>query len=264
MLMKFFLTMPFYLYPEKHQRYGRHISTSTVNVANPSVSSKSKQYTTTFEDAIEQFARSAATNGYGGREETMFIVNLDDTATFQLETLALVEGTYCTYDLGSKLIGFGGMPWQAINAAKEKDGSSLTGSAGFKVVNETSVMFDFSYHAENADPHSYELCVPDAFYETILNELIPYIDFVKMETFKKVNRQFLRFVTSIDNYIDNYYENRHDAPQILASMAEIILAIKMFIDDDPVLIKNKDFYPTEYAFMAALCRRFQVLTNETF
>lgn len=265
MLMKFFLTMPFYLYPEKHKRFGRSIYTSSNHDhGNSHAPRKPKELTITFEEAIEQFARAAATTGYGGREDTMFIINLDDTVTFQLETIALVEGTYCTYDLDSKLIGFGGTAWQAANAATEKDGNNMGMASGKAIRDGTERMFDFHYIVEEPDQYSYEFCVPEAFYESVLNELIPYIDFMKIETFKKVTRNLLRYVEQIDNYIDNYYENKHGAPQILSSMSEIILAVKMFIDDDPVLLKHKNSYPTEYAFMAALCRRFQVLTNETF
>lgn len=263
MYARFFLTLPYYLDSTRKRGY----SLGSTNVSIPSHASthipKKEPYELlTFNNAMEKIGRECS-NSNSTTGDDAALIFIDDVVSFQLETVALVNNSFCTYNTETKLIGFGSDVYKAKLAADDP----LTGQRGafvFTTPPTSGKMFDFYLPNSINEFDSYQYTVPDAFYDSVLNELIPYIDFIKLEKFRRVTSEIIKNSSHVDNYIDNYHDNTATIPNMNFNIMEFILAVRMFLDDDPVLLANKCYMENNYTCMSVLIRSVQRLTNETF
>lgn len=259
MYTRFFLTLPYYIDPEKERGFAVY-GGSRNNFASTHMPKKDDHIRSTFKNCLERFARKTArVNKMFGSDASLIF--LDDTVTFQLETVAVVDNSYCTYNIDTKLIGFGSGVYEASEVTDSRNGMTTKGSFNS---NDSIIMMDFNLPESVPEFDQYSYLVPDAFYESVLNELIPYINYIKIQKFKNVTTEIIRYANAIDEYVDNFFEETYDAPSLDYTLNDFILAARMFIDDDPVLLQNKQYMESYYICMGILCRKFQELTNETF
>lgn len=269
MHVRFFLTSPYYLNPESNRRGG--VLGSTIHTVNPfnassHIQKKEPYETITFYGAMDKIGRKCCTNQNTPTGYDSCLIFLDDAVTFQLETVAVINNSYCAYNLYTKLIGFGSEPYEAKIATEDKSSRIGNGGVSFNVFNSSNenYMLDFSLPKSETEFNKYSYTVTDGFYDSVLNELIPYIDFLKLEKFKRVTSEIIRYAADVDKFIDNFYDQSSTLPTMNFDLTEFNLAVRMFLDDDPVLLKNKCYMEENYVCMSIFIRSVQVLTNETF
>ncbi len=226
---------------------------------------------TTFDSVIATIAalmdrRSQFLNNHNYSRE--ILVQLSDEAMFQLEVLCVSEYCYCTYNLGTKLIGFGNTMQEAYYASISED------NYGFAVLvrgtsSNTKPNYMIRFYQETTEPEKMEFTCPDGFYEEVLSELKPYIVYEKNFLFKQCTDILEREVQFLDEVIDNYYDTRtpENQPKYHGSTVhstEFKYTVKMFVEDDPDIFQNKDFHETGFRILGAMCLKIMQITDETF
>lgn len=201
-------------------------------------------------------------NYYHSRE---ILVNLSEESMFQLETLCVSEYCYCTYNLETKMIGFGNTIREAYDASTEIGfpGVSIGG-----VSNSTKPNYMIRFYKEKPEKEKMEYTCPDGFYEQVLNELKPYIVFEKNFFFKNCTDILEREGQFLDEVIDNYYDttiaNQISYHGSTLHSTEFKYTVKMFMEDDPDILQNKDYHESGFRLLGAMCLKIMLLTDETF
>lgn len=206
--------------------------------------------------------RSQFLNNYNYSRE--ILVNLSDEEMFQLEVLCVPEYCYCTYNLETKMIGFGNTMREAYDASTDipYPGISIGGGS-------TKPNYMIRFYQETPEPEKMEFTCPDGFYEQVLSELKPYIVYEKNFLFKQCTDILEREVQFLDEVIDNYYDTRtpENQPKYHGSTihsTEFKYTVKMFVEDDPDIFQYKDFHESGFRTLGALCLKIMQITDETF
>lgn len=274
MFLKFFLT-----YEDSNTSKGWSIGNKLL-VSTHNDHKKELYETTDFHNVLSNLAfHMKSTNAHTVDKDyrRVLLINVSDEAMFQLEMLYIPENSFCTYNILTGKIGFGDSELNAIIASlDEKNGISLSGWV--RNDNKDSLFFDFDIiSAKLIDMEEYQLTVPDAFYDQVLTELRPYICQEKIHLLKVFGQYVLYNNTALNNYLDLYFEylnssvpeNKPENKEVenqwcMLSRTQIVLAIKLFMEDDKDFILYKDEFPDEYYSIGKLCRKIMNVSGETF
>lgn len=213
--------------------------------------------------AAKMDRRSQYLNNYNYSRE--ILVNLSDESMFQLETLCVSEYCYCTYNLETKMIGFGNTMREAHDASTEIGfpGVSIGGVSSSPKPN-----YMIRFYSEKPEKEKMEFTCPDGFYEQVLKELKPYIVFEKNFLFKQCTDILEREVQFLDEVIDNYYDtstnNQINYHGSTVHSTEFKYTFKMFMEDDPDIFQNKDYHESGFRILGAVCLKIMQMTDETF
>ncbi|SOK58323.1 hypothetical protein [Yersinia phage fHe-Yen9-04] len=269
MFLKFFLT-----HEDSNTSKGWSIG-NTLLVSTHNDHKKELYETTNFHNVLSNLAfHMKSTNVHTvDKDYRVFLINVSDEAMFQLEMLYIPENSFCTYNILTGKIGFGDSERNAILASlDEKNGMSLSGWV--KNDNKNSLFFDFNVTSTKLiDMDEYQLTVPDTFYDQVLNELRPYICQEKIHLLKVFGQYVLYNKTALNNYLDLYFENLNSSGSekkeieiqyCQLTRIQMVLAIKLFMEDDKDFILYKDEFPDEYYSIGELCRKIMNVSGETF
>lgn len=215
--------------------------------------------------AAKMDRRSQYLNNYNYSRE--ILVNLSDDSMFQLETLCVSEYCYCTYNLETKRIGFGNTMREAFDASAGDDNYGFT-LVGGTASNNPKPNYMIRFYKEAKEQEKMEFTCPDGFYEQVLKELKPYIVFEKNFLFKQCTDILEREVQFLDEVIDNYYDTSTDN-QInyhgsTVHSTEFKHTVKMFMEDDPDILQNKEYHESGFRILGAMCLKIMQMTDETF
>lgn len=213
--------------------------------------------------AAKMDRRSQYLNNYNYSRE--ILVNLSEESMFQLETLCVSEYCYCTYNLETKMIGFGNTMREAYDASTEIAFPSMSIGSMY-ISSKPNYMIRF--YKETKEPEKMEFTCPDGFYEQVLSELKPYIVYEKNFLFKQCTDILEREVQFLDEVIDKYYDttaaNQINYHGSTVHSTEFKYTVKMFMEDDPDILQNKDLHESGFRILGAMCLKIMRMTDETF
>lgn len=282
MFTKFFLTLPSNVSGSSVGSTFKH-GGSTIGGYQPNVYLQKLTMT----QVLNSLAVNLQTNDSSYYSRSKFtkpiLINIPDEVTFQLEALSVIENTYCTYNVETKKIGFGSTEDKAYEATRDSllFGSNIVFGSSMQPPN---VILDFSTPKKEPGAQHYSFTVPDAFYEEVLNELIPYIDYNKLTMFNEILTRLIPFKDKIFLHLDDKYnpdtiknfkvqvlfgsssdnKKEESVVTIPSTLGEVCYVFEMFLKDDPIIVKNKESLFNEYSFMGELCLKIMSITNETF
>ncbi|AQW88586.1 hypothetical protein pEaSNUABM50_00059 [Erwinia phage pEa_SNUABM_50] len=261
MFLKFFLT----LNNSTGRLVGGNSGKNKLLVSTHNDHKKERHETITFNNVLDSFMRSIDNPtrfDFGLNQTREILINISDEAMFQLETLSVPENCYCTYNLNTKLIGFGNNMAEAEEATQEDNFGW-----GYKSKSSNNDLF-FNYFVEMPTVLPYKFTVPDVFYEQVLQELKPYIVNEKLHIFKGFSDFVLKSSKEITEYFDNYYTEVYDESKIRSlspfKKSEMRKVIEWFMEDDIDIVANKESLAIEYGTIGILCRKIMNVSGETF
>lgn len=191
------------------------------------------------------------------------LVNLSDESMFQLETLCVPEYCYCTYNLDTKIIGFGNSILEAYEATREDNMKS--GNVGYGKANYNYMI---QFYPQKDEDEPFEFTCPYAFYEQVLAELKPYIKYEKNIMFKNCTDILEREQPFLSKFFDSYYQEGRESVEKYYGTSirtyEFKYTVKMFMEDDPDILEKKDFHESGLRILGSLCFKMMQMTDETF
>lgn len=276
MFLRFFLNPQ--TYNKNSSRYnGQSYSSSTVGHEYTASSHRPdvKQYEekTTIVREISNIlthvcVRSAYTSLFC--DKRVVLINVPDVVMLELEIDGVYEYSYCTYNFSSDNIGFGSSAYSANHAAAYIPSPNIGFGFGVGSVFATTApkekMIDFFIKTENRYniDNSFEYLVKEPFYDQILDELIPYIEFEKLQIFTSCANNIAQKGKELSDVIrefKTYYEEKrtNEIPKILdEELDNVLMAVLMFLEDDIVIQKHKESLVHEIEAI----RAFVVTINE--
>lgn len=232
-----------------------------------SLNKKENHEILTFDEVLYSYIRSSCVisrRGISNDQTREILINISDEAMFQLEALSVPENCYCTYNVDTKLIGFGNTIEEAECATLKFNfnyGTSFKSRGG---VHGEDLFFN--YYPEIPEVEPYHFVVPDAFYDQVLEELKPYIINEKLYIFKKLGDYVLTNINDVSKYFESFYEDPNykmrDSSPLSRTMVRNV--IRWFMNDDIDITSNKDILSIEYSTIGMLCRKIMHVSFETF
>lgn len=215
---------------------------------------------------LSSFARTINGKRFNSRNDSTRVIpiHIPDEIMFQLEALSVPNNCFCSYNYWSGAIGFGNTQYNATRATRTDIVGGFGRNMTFASNQKTDTyFFDFDKIKIEKDADYIFKC-PDEFNEQVMEGITEFVKYEKLNIFIELC-EYLNVrnddIKLGDTEIPEF-RNVNGKVSILSSK-EIMIAFNMFLNDDEVLIENKELISDNIETMRQFVVEILKISNET-